>query len=633
MSVQFGVWQVDGAGVEPTHLETVDSLLAAYGPDGMGSFDGENIAIRYYAFHTTRESVHESQPYVSRNNTIIVWDGRLDNREDLIGQLHWNPAENDTDVAIIAACYERWGDNCFAKLLGDWAVSIWNAVERKLTLARDFIGARPLYYATNHHRALWCTVLEPLVVLGKGNLQLNREFIKAWLSPFPAVHSTPYIGIHSVPPRFFASIKAGSCTLTKYWDFSPAERLVYRDSRIYEEHFREIFATSVRRRLRSHVPIAAELSGGIDSSSIVCMADHLLAIGSGGTPRLDTISYFDNQEPNWNELPFLEIIEKRRGTAGAHLDMSRYQGLYSLDPDHFFALPGYSNQGVEVERDKLVCLKSNGNRVLLSGIGGDEFLGGVPSPIPELADLLVAGNLLRFFGQLTEWSRAKKRPALALLRDTLREVLTLSLCRTQSAPLPRWFIWRCEDQLRFKSDLPSKRLPFGKIRPSFWTGQQTLDVLRGRMRMVCLPWLGMYETRYPFLDRDLIEFSLSIPCEQLRRPGQRRSLMRRALADLVPAEVLGRRRKGYITRRPLDCIAKNWEEIRSLICPSGLAALGYVDQRLYCEAFLQARKGLTTDLVLLLRALKLELWLRNLSINGVITDDIPAARSRAAIPA
>ena len=92
----------------------------------------------------------------------------------------------------------------------------------------------------------------------------------------------------------------------------PREFVIGSDAE-YEEHFRSVFAQSVRRRLRSDSPILAELSGGMDSSSIVCMADEIISRGQLATPRLDTLSYYDDSEPNWNERPYFSQVEEKRG--------------------------------------------------------------------------------------------------------------------------------------------------------------------------------------------------------------------------------------------------------------------------------------------------------------------------------
>lgn len=123
----------------------------------------------------------------------------------------------------------------------------------------------------------WSTILDPLVLFAGHSFRLEEEYVAGWLAYFPAPHLTPYVGIHSVPPSSFVRLARKTLKVVKYWDFDPANEIRYRVDAEYEEHFRVVFSESVRRRLRSDSPVLAELSGGIDSSSIVCVADDVFA--------------------------------------------------------------------------------------------------------------------------------------------------------------------------------------------------------------------------------------------------------------------------------------------------------------------------------------------------------------------
>src|SRR5882762_7531099 len=378
MSVQFGKWNFDGRPVDRDYLEKVKASIAPYGPDDAGSYSKGNISILYRAFHTTKESRRETQPHVTASGAILTWGGRLDNRTDLIRQLRDVVTAASTDVAIVAAAYEYWGGDCFAMLIGDWALSLWDPHTRSLILAKDPIGTRHLYYSFDSQQVTWSTILDPLVLFAGKTFALCEEYIAGWFSFFPAAHLTPYVGIHSVPPSSSVLIRAGKHTISKYWDFDPDKKIRYRTDGEYEEHFRAVFAEAVRRRLRSDSPILAELSGGMDSSSIVCMADTITRRGDADTPRLDTMSYYDDSEPNWNERPYFTKVEEKRGRTGTHIDVgSTEKPRLEVDDARFSVTPG---SGAPPHEQFKACITSQGNRVILSGIGGDEGMGGVPTP-------------------------------------------------------------------------------------------------------------------------------------------------------------------------------------------------------------------------------------------------------------
>jgi asparagine synthase (glutamine-hydrolysing) len=448
MSVQFGRWNTDGKTVDPDYLEKVKPVITPYGPDHGGSYSKVGLSILYRSFHTTKESRRELQPHVTDLGTIITWDGRLDNRAELIRQLRDRLTISSSDVSVVATAYEEWGADCFAKLIGDWALSIWDAKSGSLLLAKDPIGTRHLYYSIEKEQITWSTILDPLILFADRCFTLNEEYIAGWFSFFPAAHLTPYIGIHSVPPRSCVLLRAEKHAISKYWDFDPGKRIRYHTDAEYEEHFRAVFAEAVSRRLRSDRPVLAELSGGMDSSSIVCMADTLIAGGSTETPRLDTVSYYNDSEPNWNERPYFSKVEEKRGRTGTHIDVSS-QGIFRFPfvADHFAATPG-SGSGRESEFGRLfaACLTSQGNRVVLSGIGGDEVAGGVPTQAPELEDLFAQGKLRTLAHQLKVWALNKRKPWFHLFFEALRSFLPPALVGvpTLLRPAP----WLCSDFVR-----------------------------------------------------------------------------------------------------------------------------------------------------------------------------------------
>ena len=119
MSVQFGRWNFGGQPPAPDYIEKVCAVLAPYGPDSNERYDKGGVKILYRAFHTTEESHREVQPHISQLGVVITWDGRLDNRKELISELQDSLTALSTDVAIVAAAYEKWGEKCLPKLVGD----------------------------------------------------------------------------------------------------------------------------------------------------------------------------------------------------------------------------------------------------------------------------------------------------------------------------------------------------------------------------------------------------------------------------------------------------------------------------------------------------------------------------------
>jgi asparagine synthase (glutamine-hydrolysing) len=620
MSVQFGRWNFNGEPPRRDELERIDNILTPYGPDGGNTYSASGIHIRYRAFHTTQESRQEFQPHLTLSGEVVTWDGRLDNREELVIALGNRSSLHHPDVEIAAAAYERWGLDCFAKLIGDWALSICNPHAQTLILAKDPLGARHLYYSTEDGRLTWSTILEPIVLFAGRTLSLCGEYIAGSFSSFPATHLTPYLEIQSVPPSCFVQLGNGKQYIRKYWDFDPENRIRYCSDADYEEHFRTLFVESIRRRLRSDSPVLAELSGGMDSSSIVCVADKVIGHGRAGTSRLDTLSYYDDAEPNWNERPYFNKIEEKRGRTGCHiyLDPGEFFNL-AFPRDRFMPTPSSALSLTEFAKQTVRCMTSQNNRVVLSGIGGDEVTGGVPDATSELADLLASLQTKRFAHQLKMWSLDKRKPWLHLFAETAREFFPPSLVGVPRQRRPaRWvhpdFVRRYRDALL---GYEGKLTLFGAL-PSFQKNMFTLEALRRQLARSALSLYPPHEKRYPYLDRSLLEFLYAIPREQLVRPGQRRSLMRRALVGIVPDEILQRKRKAFVVRGPMTVLSERWNSLVPMSQHMITAALHVVEPRRFCDALNRAKHGQEVSIVAIVRTLILESWLRDLATRNVV---------------
>jgi asparagine synthase (glutamine-hydrolysing) len=627
MSVQFGRWNFEGQPPAPDYIEKVNSTLAPYGPDSNEAYSKGGVTILYRAFHTTRESRREKQPHISSSGAVITWDGRLDNRAELISELSDSLTNGSTDVAIVAIAFEKWGANCFPKLIGDWALSIWNPGNRSLILAKDPIGTCHLYYSFDNNRVTWSTILDPLVRLAGKTFALNEEYIAGWFSMFPAVDLTPCIGIHSVPPSSSVLLRPRKHAVSKYWDFDPKNKIRYRADAEYEEHFRTVFATAVQRKLRSDRPVLAELSGGRDSSSIVCMADTVIARGTAETQRLDTLSMYDDSEPNWNERPYFTKVEEKRGRTGWHVNVGARDPEKIPAPEpppesvhaRFVPTPGYDGRTAPHFR---MCIASQGNRVVLSGIGGDEVMGGVPTPAPELKNLLVRAQFGALAHQLKVWALEKRKPWFHLFWEAARGFFPPALLGVPKYMRPAPWLQSSFVKHHRAALLgyPSRTQLFGPL-PSFQENVGTLDALRRQLARTALPFEPPFEKRYPYLDRDLLEFMFAIPREQLVRPTQRRSLMRRALVGIVPDEILNRKTKAFVARSPMVAISNDWVHFAEMTQNMLSSSLGIVDPERISEALQKVRRGEEVPIVTLMRTLSLEGWLKDLPALGIINLD------------
>jgi len=619
MSAQFGCWHLDGKPVEDTEIARVSAGIAPYGPDGIQSYGQNNLRILYALFETQDECSHGLQPFVSSSGAVLTFDGRLDNREDLSRELRGLRAKALADVQIVGAEFDTWGTDCLGKLVGDWALSVWMPQAASLLLAKDTIGTRPLFYFSDRGKVLWSSQLGPLLQSADRTFELHEEYIAGCLSFFPATHLTPYRNVHSVPPSSYVILGTSKPAVHEYWQFDPAKRIRYCTDNEYEEHFRAVFASSVKRRLRSKYPVLAELSGGMDSTSIVCMADTLLRNGLGGTPRLDTISYYNDSEPNWNERPYVAKVEEKRGRIGCHINVGSSPKLpWVYNRESFAPIPGSAGNPA-LRSDFASYVANQGIRVVLSGIGGDEVLGGVPNHVPELADLLATADLRRFLQQLTQWALAKRKPVFHLAMDTVKSFLPRDLGGIEKVKRPvAWLEAAFVSKHRHALQGYDKRLTLFGTLPSFQDNVQTLEAVRRQLACSPAPSSPPYEKCYPYLDRDLLEFLFAVPRDQIVRASQRRSLMRRALATIVPAEILSRRRKAFVVRSPVITIIAEWPALMQTAAHMASDSFGIVHTLRFVQALREAREGRPISLARMMRTLDLENWLRHVQEFGVL---------------
>jgi asparagine synthase (glutamine-hydrolysing) len=498
-------------------------------------------------------------------------------------------------------------------------------------LAKDPVGTKHLYYSFDDKQLTWSTILDPLVQFAGKTFEICEEYIAGWFAiHFPAAHLTPYVGIHAVPPSCFVLLKPGKHgtkhIVTKYWDFNPGKRLRYRTDAEYEEHFRSALATAVRRHLRSDRPGLAELSGGTDSSSIVCMADVVVAQGQAQCPRLDTLTWFDESKPNWGELPHFTKVEEKRGRTGHHINAAACNEDLSPIPfgaefasNRLAATPIPNSRTSEFFKENAAYIKSQGYRITLSGIGGEVTGEGVPTPTPEFQNLLARARFFTLHRQLKAWAAKMRKKRLPLLWNAVREFALQDISEyiTPAAP---WFRPDFARRNRAAFRGYSSRIKLLGPLPSF---QNHIDNLSATQRFVAYRGLHselLLDTRYPYYDRDLLEFMFAIPREQIVRVGQRRSLMKRALVGIVPDEVLNRKKRDAVPQESPKGSPKERPHLPDIGQHIVSSSIGIVDPDRFAEALQKARRNEDVPIGSLSRTLTLESWLRHLAARGLLTN-------------
>jgi asparagine synthase (glutamine-hydrolysing) len=611
MSIIYGVLRESGDPITPSSLRSLGSVMERYAT-GAGSVHVQGrLAMGFHPYFSHLRSALEQGPTQGPHRDAVCFDGRLDNYQELSKDLR---LEDRSDSEIVLASFAQWGEDCFSRLVGDWALALWSENDQCLYLARDHAGTRTLYFHHGEGEVTWATYLEAFQKKDM-HWRLSHDYAACYLAGRFVYDLTPYEGVRAVPPAHYVKIRSGRVSLHRHW--SPAVKAInlYDTDTDYEAGFLTLFHQSVARRTGPGAPILAQLSGGMDSTAIVCMSDEIRRSTHPKSELLDTVSFYDDAEASLNERPYFSITEARRGKVGTHLDMAFSQRTFAPygGAEGTYLLPGADSFSIEQERRFRDGVWRKGYRSVLSGIGGDEVLGGIPDPLPELADYLASGKVRSLLRQSIAWSLVDRSPLLFTLGRTAGYAASLYLrSKPKGRDVPPWIVPSLRNRSR------EMGFSYGSFRSRLGTTPHALDNNHAWWSvMETLPHLFPQllvrpEYRYPFLDKDLVNYLFNIPREQILRPGRRRSLMRRALAHIIPTEVLERRRKAYQLRAPLHALQQAHRGLEELFAHPMLADAGLVDRETLRRSLRRTAEGDPAHWQAMLRTIALELWLRSM---------------------
>ena len=544
---------------------------------------------------------------LSPHGSVCTWDGRLDNQEDLQRELScgFPPPSTSSDLAVKA--YQSKGAAGLRGLVGDWSLAIWDGGLRSVVLASDYAGIRPLYYYRGDDRLLWSSRLSELI-RWTGIDELDEEYVANFLTHATAAHRTPYRGVYPVPPGCAVCVSPDRMVTQPFWDLPVGQEIRFRDDRGYEEQLRTLFREAVSVRLKSQEPVCAELSGGLDSSSVVSMAAQLKNTDPGSFPELITLSY--THEGSTDEKYF-RTVERACNLSSIHLQLEEFP--FAAANRVGGAAPAWWEPRF---RETARLMENLGSSVYMTGQLGDFIMGNLVDDSDQVADYLRQRRFLQAAREAFAWSQSLRVPIYSILWRALRtnysswaapSVATTSGRYQHIDSLAPEFRKRVnpsdcnrQSELRWQAASPSRRGRFRALN----------DMLSGRL-LQAPEWLQHVSYTHPFAHRPLVEFMLIIPPAVVCRPGEPRRLMRRAFAELLPPAILKRRSKGTyerVYRQALVPMAaellKRPEEIR-------MVEFGYVDCDSLTERLTRFMAGLDCNESQLRQLILFEFWLRN----------------------
>lgn len=583
--------------------------IAQCGRDGTSTVVSDTAVLVHTLFHTGLSHRRTSRLHRDAYGRVVAWDGRIDNRDELLRA--YDLDTNAADEEIVAALVARSGP-AFEKVIGDFAAAVWDPSSRTLILARDPFGSRPLYYHASAERVLWSTTIATLLDPHLGiDDAIDEQYLGGYLTASVRPDETPFRAIRLVPPGCSLTFTPSGQSRRRFWSLESLPDVRLRSDADYEERLLELFRDSVRARMQTDAPVVAELSGGLDSSSIVCTADALLRERAVPAKKLSTISYVFDDSPVSDERVYIDPVECKTGRPAFHLREEDHRILSLLGeidsplsptPELCFAA---RHRHVKKTMDHL------GARVLLRGTGGDQVLWGEVD-LYEPYDHFVSWNFPAVHRSLRAWARAVGVPYLELLRQSvLRPFLAsfLSSAAVNERRIPKWLSpsFVADAGIRDRVTLLPK---YPGLRPSSRAQASMIDSMVTYFSLGYFLDDGTIEVSYPFVDRRFMEFCFGIPLEQKLRPEATRAVLRRAMRDLLPPEIAARRTKGGPDQAIHHAMAREYRALRALFEDSRAAAHGLIERETFLSALDRARHGVNINTPALLRIISVECWLR-----------------------
>lgn len=543
----------DGRPADPELLDRMLAAMAHRGPDGCGRWLGGSTALGHLALHTTPESRGHSQPIADAEAGLaLTFDGRIDNCAELTAALRTRGTriERGDDAELMLRAYQCWGATALERIEGDFAFALWDGRERELVCARDHSGIAPFYYYCDGATFLAASELHALFEHPAVPREPNEGFIGEYLTGrLFSRAETLYRRILRLEPAHLLNVRRGAAAARKYFELAPGTPIRYRDDREYAGHFREIFSAAVKCRMRSVTAVGAELSGGLDSTSVTGMASQLIRDGAASVSGFETFSNLFS-ESNADERAYSDEAARfcavpNNRIHGKVIDLASYIGAIRKYRD----FPGYPNSASFFALKRLAAEK--GIRVLLSGTGGDQWMSGTDY---YYADLIRRGRFGDLIGAIAREAGSARQKMRRLIKQGLWPLAPMPMRRAilrhlfRRSPFPSTIRREFARKIGLAGRIArNERKPAGlSFGDAVICEAFTDPFLAHAFEISSRDSAGCaIEERHPFYDIRLIRFFMDIPDEQRWRGGQIKYVLRQAMNGLIPEMVRRRTDKAF----------------------------------------------------------------------------------------
>ena len=575
--------------VRPEPFEQALNLLAHRGPDDSGVWSDGVVTLGHRRLSILDVSAAGHQPMSARDGDhVLVFNGEIYNFVELRRELEGRGCrfQSESDSEVLLSAYREWGAQCLSRMNGMWAFAIWEPKRRRLFLARDRFGQKPLFYAWVGNRFVFASEMKAICPF-LSNVEHSRHFdwMREHIHEYESTDACLIEGINRFPAGSYGLLEDGRLTVHKYWESLDHLADVPSDYCDQVAHFRELFVDACRIRMRSDVPMGTALSGGVDSGAVVCTLKHIDNHLRGDRISRDWQHAFTASFPGkaMDESALARQVVDHLGIQSTVIPVDPVAAVERID-DYFYAFEELYITNPIPMIETYRAMRQHGVVVSIDGHGADELLSGYAESVftayPDCRSMRDVSDVISTYrglfgasaafntrGNLFYWSdylrRFVLRPRWMRVKRRMRDFIVKCLGETETR---RW-VGRAKGRgvatERQESERPPSVARNGESRhPAFGGldhfGRHLYIMFHETSMPTLLRNYDRYamasgvEIRMPFLDHRLVTYSFSLPWSSKLRDGYTKMILRDAVRDLVPADVLNRRAKTGFGAPPIE---------------------------------------------------------------------------------
>lgn len=593
MGAICGVFCIDGSKVSEEISSIMMDKLSSYRVDDVATWNNKELFLGCAVQYITPESKLENLPYFDKEaGLVITADAIIDNRRELfslmnVPELKWSTI---TDSQLILMSYKKWGEECPKYLIGDFAFAIWNEYRKELFCVRDHTGNRTFYFYSSPNIFAFCTLAKPLLCVPKEGKKLNDRWIANFLSLKGPMHEidsneSVYNNIQQLLPAHTIKLNHKEMIKKQYWNPLNLPKIRFKSDEEYEKAFKKVFFEAVHCRLRSIGAVGVQMSGGLDSGSVACVAAQKLATEGKILHAFSAVPFsgYKDYLPKYiiaNETDYIEAIgEKYKNIDITYCNCDGKNSVTNVNeyidileqPYKFFKNYFWIND-IELKAAKSGC------SILLDGQNGNYTVSFGDISI-QLITLFRKGKWLSVHREIRDFSKLRNLKYFHVVKVFMKMILPDNIKNIYKKIRGRHemkeFVtavnpdlalkWKVDEFFRQASIGPYHKKHFDLDEARKITVEPTgFSQMGGVYTKMSLKY-GVV-SRDPTRDKRVIEFCLSIPGDQYVRKGRERYLIRKSMSGILPDKVrLNYDVRGTQNADWIQRLLPMWQEIQKEI--------------------------------------------------------------------